>query len=459
MNENFNIHNYKHIHMIGIGGVSMSGIAEILAHFGFKVTGSDRTDSEIVQKLVEKGIPVQIGHDLINSKKANLVVYTAAVKADDPELVQARKFNVPTMERADFLGQITKLYKDTICVSGTHGKTTTTSMVSLCFLEAGLNPTIQVGAILKEIDGNNHIGSKDYFIIEACEYVESFLKFYPKSEIILNIDNDHLDYFKTFDNVKNAFVKYVKLIPEDGLLVINGDDKNCLALADFTKSKFVTYGIENKQVDFYAKNMVSDEDGFYQFDVYHNGEFYERFKLSIPGIHNVSNALACIALCDSYGISKEAMQKALLSFTGANRRFDYVGSYKDIKVYDDYAHHPTEIQSVYNSVKNKKHHENWIIFQSHTYSRTKNLLDEFAEVLANFDHVIITDIYAAREINQYGVSPEDLIAKIATHGKTAKYISKFEDIANYIRENAQANDIVLTVGAGTITQLGKFIVE
>ena len=174
--------------MIGIGGVSMSGIAEILAHFGFKVTGSDRTDSEIVQKLVEKGIPVQIGHDLINSKKANLVVYTAAVKADDPELVQARKFNVPTMERADFLGQITKLYKDTICVSGTHGKTTTTSMVSLCFLEAGLNPTIQVGAILKEIDGNNHIGSKDYFIIEACEYVESFLKFYPKSEIILNID-------------------------------------------------------------------------------------------------------------------------------------------------------------------------------------------------------------------------------------------------------------------------------
>ena len=217
--------------MIGIGGVSMSGIAEILAHFGFTVTGSDRSDSEIIRKLISKGISVQIGHDLNNSRKANLVVYTAAVKQDDPELVQAHKFNIPTMERADFLGQITKLYKDTICVSGTHGKTTTTSMVSLCFLKAGFNPTIQVGAILKQIDGNNYIGSKDYFIMEACEYVESFLKFYPKSEIILNIDNDHLDYFKTFDNIKNAFIKYVKLIPKDGLLVINGDDINCLDLA------------------------------------------------------------------------------------------------------------------------------------------------------------------------------------------------------------------------------------
>ena len=459
MNENFNIHDYKHIHMIGIGGVSMSGIAEILAHFGFTVTGSDRSDSEIIRKLISKGISVQIGHDLNNSRKANLVVYTAAVKQDDPELVQAHKFNIPTMERADFLGQITKLYKDTICVSGTHGKTTTTSMVSLCFLEAGFNPTIQVGAILKQIDGNNYIGSKDYFIMEACEYVESFLKFYPKSEIILNIDNDHLDYFKTFDNIKNAFIKYVKLIPKDGLLVINGDDINCLDLANVTKSKFVTYGLNNQQVDFYAKNLVSDEDGFYQFDVYHKGEFYERFKLSVPGIHNVSNALACIALCDGYGVPKEAMQKALLSFTGADRRFDYVGKYKNITVYDDYAHHPTEILSLYNSVKNKKHHENWIIFQSHTYSRTKNLLDDFAKVLANFDHIIITDIYAARETNQFGISPEDLVSKIATHGKNATYISKFEDIASYIRKNAKDNDIVLTVGAGTITQLGKLIVE
>ncbi len=459
MNENFNIHDYKHIHMIGIGGVSMSGIAEILAHFGFTVTGSDRSDSEIIRKLISKGISVQIGHDLNNSRKANLVVYTAAVKQDDPELVQAHKFNIPTMERADFLGQITKLYKDTICVSGTHGKTTTTSMVSLCFLKAGFNPTIQVGAILKQIDGNNYIGSKDYFIMEACEYVESFLKFYPKSEIILNIDNDHLDYFKTFDNIKNAFIKYVKLIPKDGLLVINGDDINCLDLANVTKSKFVTYGLNNQQVDFYAKNLVSDEDGFYQFDVYHNGEFYERFKLSVPGIHNVSNALACIALCDGYGVPKEAMQKALLSFTGADRRFDYVGKYKNITVYDDYAHHPTEILSLYNSVKNKKHHENWIIFQSHTYSRTKNLLDDFAKVLANFDHIIITDIYAARETNQFGISPEDLVSKIATHGKSATYISKFEDIASYIRKNAKDNDIVLTVGAGTITQLGKLIVE
>lgn len=459
LDQKFNIHQYKHIHMIGIGGVSMSGIAEILTHSGIKVTGSDISDSDAVEKLINLGIHVQIGHDLINSRNADLIVYTAAVKPDDPELVQAKRFNVPTMIRADFLGELTKLYKDTICISGTHGKTTTTSMVALCFIEAGLDPTIQVGATLKQIDGNYRIGKSNYFVIEACEYVESFLKFFPKSEIILNIDNDHLDYFKTFENIKNAFVKYVKLLPEDGLLVINGDDENCLDLSKHTKSKFITYGIKNTNVDFYAKNMVADSDGFYQFDVYNNNEFYDNIKLSIPGIHNVSNALSCIALCNSYGISKEAIKNALYKFTGADRRFDYVGSYNGVKIYDDYAHHPTEILSVANSVKNRSYNESWIIFQSHTYSRTKELLNEFAQVLQNFDHVIITDIYAARETNQFGITPQDLVDKINVQNNKATYIGPFEDIAKYIRENIKENDIVLTVGAGTITKLGKMIVE
>lgn len=459
MERNFNINNYKHIHMIGIGGVSMSGIAEILVHSGIKVTGSDASNSETIKKLRNLGVNVNIGHDLINSRNANLIVYTAAIKANDPELIQARNFNIPTMERADFLGEITKLYKDTICISGTHGKTTTTSMVSLCFLEANFDPTIQVGANLKQIDGNNHIGKSDYFIIEACEYVESFLKFFPKSEIILNIDNDHLDYFKNFENIKNAFIKYVKLLPEDGFLVLNGDDNNCLDLANHSKAKSITYGVTNTNVDFYAKNLICDDDGFYQFDAYKNGEFFERIKLSVPGTHNVSNALGCIALCDSYGISSEHIKNALYKFTGANRRFEYVGSYKNIKVFDDYAHHPTEIKTVANSIKNKKHNESWAIFQSHTYSRTQNLLNEFAEVLSEFDHVIITDIYAAREINTFGITPQDLVNKINAYGNKAIYISKFEDIANYIKENTKDNDIVLTVGAGTITQLGKLIVE
>ena len=459
MLENFNIKNYNHIHMIGIGGVSMSGIAEILFHKGYKVTGSDTSESEITNKLKEIGIPVVIGHDLENSKNADILVYTAAIKDTDPELLNAKENNVPTMERADFLGQITRMYKDTICISGTHGKTTTTSMVSLCFLEANLDPTIQVGAILKEIDGNNKIGKSDYFIIEACEYVESFLKFYPQSEIILNIDNDHLDYFKTFENIKNAFIKYVKLLPEDGFLVVNGDDKNCLDLKDFSKAKFITYGIENQNVDFYAKNLVADKKGFYQFDVYKHNEFYERIKLSIPGIHNVLNALACTALCDAYNISKEHIKNALFKFTGANRRFQYIGNYKNVKVFDDYAHHPTEIKSVANAIKNMCYNQSWIVFQSHTYSRTKNLLDDFAKVLSEFDNIIITDIYAARETNNLNVTPQSLVDKIAEYGKNSIYISKFEDIAKYLRNNVKDDDIILTVGAGTITNLGKMIVE
>jgi len=458
LNENFDIYKYKHIHMIGIGGISMSGIAEILHNSNFIVTGSDACHSEIIDKLIQTGIKVTIGHDFMNTRKANLVVYSAAIKQDDPELVEARKFRIPTIERGDFLGQITKLYKDTICVSGTHGKTTTTSMVSLCFLEAEKDPTIQVGAILKPINGNYKVGKSDYFIIEACEYVESFLKFFPKSEIILNIDNDHLDYFKTLENIKNSFIKYVKKLPDDGLLVVNGDDKNCLDLPQYTKATAITYGIENKNTDFYAKNLVCDAMGCYQFEVMKNNKFFEIFKLSVPGVHNILNALACIALCDKYGIEKEHIKNALFKFSGANRRFEYIGQYNGFDIYDDYAHHPTEITALAKAASNTKHNQTWAIFQSHTYSRTYELLDEFADSLKNFDNIIITDIYAARETNQSGIKPQDLVDKINEKSNNkAIYIGPFEEIAEYLRKNAKPNDLVLTVGAGTITNLGHLI--
>lgn len=410
--ENFNINKYKHIHMIGIGGISMSGIAEILANSNFYVTGSDSVKSEITDKLSQNGIKVVIGHDFINARKANLVVYSAAIKQNDPELVEAKRFGVPVIERGEFLGQITKLYKDTICISGTHGKTTTTSMVSLCFLEAQKDPTIQVGAILKPIGGNYRVGNSDFLIIEACEYVESFLKFFPKSEIILNIDNDHLDYFKTIENVKKAFIKYVKKIPNDGLLVVNFDDKNCMDLPSYTSANVLTYGIQNTNVNFYAKNFVCDSKGCFQFEVYKNNKYYDIFKLNIPGIHNISNALSCIALCDYYGISSKNIKNALFKFRGANRRFDYVGSLNGFDIYDDYAHHPTEILALAKAVKNTAHNTSWAVFQSHTYSRTKLLLDDFANALSNFDNIIITDIYAARETNQSGISPQDLVNKL-----------------------------------------------
>lgn len=460
INFNTNIDNlkkYKHIHMIGIGGISMSGIAEILHNWGIFVTGSDATRSKITDRLSSHGIFVSIGHETNLVKKADLVVYSAAIKEDDPELVEARSNNITAVERCDFVGYITRIYKDTIGISGTHGKTTTTSMVSLCFLEAGFDPTIQVGAILKQINGNNRVGNSDYFILEACEYVESFLKFSPKSTIVLNIDNDHLDYFKNLDNIKKAFEKYVALLPYDGLLVVNADDPNCLALRSATDAKIVTFGIENSKANFIARNITFDDRGFAKFDVYHNNSFYSEMKLSVPGIHNVLNALACIALCFEYGINKYDIKSALLKFTGANRRFELVGSYQNIDIYDDYAHHPSEILATANALKNKKYRQSWIVFQPHTYSRTKALLDDFAKVLTNFDNIIVTDIYAAREKNTYDISSEDLVDKIHALGKTAIYISSFDDIVKHIRERACPNDIILTVGAGTVTEIGRKI--
>lgn len=391
--------------------------------------------------------------------RADIVVYTAAIPKDDIELKKAESMHIPTVERADFLGIITKAFNNTICVSGTHGKSTTTSMLSVCFLEACKDPTIQVGAILKQINGNNRIGTSEYFILEACEYVESFLKFSPKTEIILNIDNDHLDYFKDMDHIISAFSKYAKLLPDDGLLVLNADDENCSKLSRFTTAKVVTYGIKNEHANFVARNINFDNNGFASFDAYYNNSFYKTFKLSVPGMHNVLNSLACIAVCHVYGLEKEDIKNGLLKFTGTHRRFEYVGSFNNVQIYDDYGHHPTEIEAVANALKNKKYNQSWIIFQPHTYSRTKLLLHDFAKALANFDNIIITDIYAAREKNTYGITARDLVNEIAKLGKKVYYINDFSQIVNFIRKNAISNDIILTQGAGTVTKIGPMILN
>ena len=450
---------YKNIHMIGIGGVSMSGIAAILKNFGFNITGSDATDSDALKALQEKGIKVTVGHNLEDVAKADVVVYSAAIKQEDPEMVEARRLNIETIERADFLGIITRCFQDTICISGTHGKTTTTSMISLCFVESLKDPSIQVGAFLKAIDGNYKVGNSEHFIIEACEYVESFLKFSPKAEVILNIDNDHLDYFKNLENIKNAFIKYVKLLPDNGILVVNGDDTNCLDLPQFTNAKCYTYGITNKKTDFFAVNIVFDNDGFAEFDVYNKDSFYDRIKLHVPGMHNVLNSLACIALCTAYGIDKESIKSALSKFTGASRRFEYKGKVNGASIYDDYGHHPTEIIATAKSLMNKKYNKSWVVFQPHTYSRTKSLLDDFAKALLNFDNIIVLDIYAAREKNTYGISSKDLADKICSIGKDAKYIPDFEACVKYLKENVQSGDIVMTLGAGTVTEIGPMLIK
>lgn len=326
-------------------------------------------------------------------------------------------------------------------------------------MEALQDPSIQVGAIIKELDGNYRVGNSENFIIEACEYVESFLKFSPRSEIILNIDNDHLDYYKNMENVKNAFIKYVKLLPEDGHLIINADDQNCLDLPIYSKAPAIKYGIENDDVDFSAQNLVFDENGFPEFDCYKYGEFFGHFKLSIPGRHNVLNALSCIALCDAYGISVDCINSALAKFTGADRRFQFKGMLNGAEVYDDYGHHPTEVTATGKALNNKKFNKSWVVFQPHTYSRTFNLLNEFAEALLCFDNIIITDIYAARETNTYNISSKDLVDAIIKLGKNAKYIPSLEDCASYLKDNVEKNDIVLTLGAGTVTNIGPMIID
>lgn len=450
---------YKHIHMIGIGGVSMSGIAEILKNWGFIVTGSDSSNSENTDKLIKNHISVTIGHNLSELEKSDLVVYSAAVKKDDIELVRAKQLNIPIIERGTFLGKLTKAFRNTICVSGTHGKTTTTSMISMCFLEACKDPTIQVGAYLNSIDGNYRVGNSEYFIIEACEYVESYLKLFPKTEVVLNIDNDHLDYFGTLENIVKSFGNYVRLLPDDGLLVINWDDNNCKTITKNTKAKVVTYGINNQNANFVARNIVFDANGFPTFDVYYNNNFYKTIRLSVPGNHNIMNALACIGVCNEYGISKEDIKNALHKYTGAHRRFEYKGSFNNVSVYDDYGHHPTEIVATANALKQKTYNESWVVFQPHTYSRTQNLLDDFAHSLLDFDHIIITDIYAARETNTYNISAKDLVTKITSLGKNAIYLSGFDDITKYLKEHTHSNDIVLTLGAGTVTNIGPMLVN
>ena len=454
-----NLKKYKNIHMIGIGGVSMSGIAAILKNWGFNVTGSDWVHSDTTDKLNKMGIKVNIGHNTEDVKKADVVVYSAAIKKDDPEMLEANKLNIPTIERADFLGEITRCFEDTICISGTHGKTTTTSMISNCFLEANTDPSIQVGAYLKQLDGNYRVGNSEHFIIEACEYVESFLKFSPKAEIILNVDNDHLDYFKTFENIKKAFIKYVKLLPDNGILVLNGDDKNCLDLQQYTKAEVITFSIKNPNCDFFANNITFNNDGFPSFDVWKKQKYYGKISLSVPGIHNVLNSLACIALCDKYKIDSNSIQHALKKFTGAHRRFEYKGIFKNARIYDDYGHHPTEILATANSLKNKKYNESWVVFQPHTYSRTKNLLDDFAKVLTEFDNIIVLDIYAARETNIYNISSKDLVNKIISLGKKAEYLPNFEECINYLNKNVHDNDIILTLGAGTVTEIGDLLLN
>ena len=451
---------YKNVFLIGIGGISMSGIAEILKTWGIKVSGSNNVESKTTKHLMDIGIDVKIGHDAKNIKNQDLIIYTAAISKDNPELLKAFEKGIPTVERADFVGELTRVFKESICISGTHGKSSTSGMISSCFMAANLDPTIQIGAQLNLINGNYRVGKSDYLILEACEYVDSFLKFSPASAIILNIDNDHLNYFKTLDNIKKSFTKFANLISEDGFLIVNADDKKCKDTYADCKCATYTYSIVDTNAHYYAKNIQYNMYGYPTFDIYYKDEFLMTVSLSVLGIHNISNALAAAALCHQYKMDLDSIQKGLKMYTGVGRRFEYLGTYKDnILVYDDYAHHPTEIETTFNSTKSIKHNESWAIFQSHTYSRTKEHFSEFGKVLSQFDNIIIAEIYGARESNKFNVSEEDIVDAIKEKNRNVKCILKYDDIVAYLKDNLKPNDLVVTIGAGPVNEVALKLLE
>lgn len=450
--------NIKTVHFIGIGGISMSGLAQILLTRGYKVQGSDIQYSSLIEKLEKNGAVVNIPHNAANVHGADLVIYTSAVKDDNPEIIEAKKLNIPLMDRATLLGEVMKEYSYRIAVAGCHGKTTSTSMISIIFKNAGLDPTILLGGELDSIGGNVRIGDGQYFITEACEYMENFLKFYPFYGVILNIDEDHLDYFKDIEHIKETFIKFVKLIPQEGCLAVCADNKNAMDVIPYAKCSIVTFGIDN-DADYMAKDIEFNDLGHPSFKVYKKGQCIGSCKLQIPGQHNILNALSAYAVSDFFGISSDVVSKSLMEFKGTHRRFDILGTVNNITVVDDYAHHPTEIKATLAAAKKFPHNKLWCIFQPHTYTRTKTLFKEFASSFKEADYVIITDIYAAREKDTGEIHSKDLVEEANRIKNNAIYMKEFHDIAEYVSKNAKAGDMVLTVGAGSITKLGPMILE
>lgn len=444
------LNKYQNIHFIGIGGVSMSSLAMLLKGNGKNVTGSDSTESKNTKALKDFGIPVFIGQKAENVGNADLIVYTAAISDNNPEMVYAKENNIPIIERAVLLGMLMLTYKHSVAVSGTHGKTTTTSMLSSIMLNGNYDPTILVGAHFKQINSNYKIGNSDYSVYEACEYVNSFHHFYPEVAIILNIDSDHLDFFKDLDAIKESFLKFTKNI-ENGYIVINGDDQNCEYIIKNASSPVITYGLNNSN-DCFAYN-IRFESGLPVFDVNYKGKIIKDIKLSVFGEHNIYNALATISVSMLYSFDETAIKNGLINFKGADRRFELKKTYNSAAIVDDYAHHPTEIKATICSAKSANFTKTTVIFQPHTYTRTKFLLDDFALELSKADQVILTDIFSAREINTVGANILDLRDKIPG----SIYISSFEDIANYIKANAKPNELYILMGAGNINSIADMI--
>lgn len=444
-----------HVHFIGIGGISMSGLAQVLLSRGFTVSGSDNIKSALTEELQAAGATVFIGQRAANiSEDIDLVVYTAAIHEDNPEFARCVELSLPMMSRACLLGQMMRNYKNAIAVSGTHGKTTTSSMASEILMAADLDPTLSIGGILKSINGNIRVGGSDYFLTEACEYTNSFLNFFPRIGIILNVEEDHLDFFKDIHEIRQSFHKFAKLLPADGVLFINHDIEERNLITEDLVCNVKTFGF-SEECDYFATDLESDEHGNYHFMFHAPKKEAYPILLKVVGKHNVCNALAALAMADYLNIPIETAASGLCSFTGTDRRFEFKGCLGGVTIIDDYAHHPTEITATLEAAKNYPHQHLWCVFQPHTYTRTNAFLNDFAKALSKAEHVILADIYAAREVNTIGISSKDLQKAIQELGGDCHYFPTFDEIENFLLENCIPGDLLITMGAGDVVKIGE----
>lgn len=447
----------KKVHFIGIGGISMSGLAAVLLNNGFKVSGSDSKESNITNSLKAKGAEIHIGHRRENIQDVDLVVYTAAIPQDNPEIVEAKNKNIHLMDRAEFLGHIMKGHKYNVAVAGTHGKTTTTSMITNITLKADLDPTILVGGEVDVIGGNYRIGNSEYFVTEACEYKESFLRFFPYIGIILNIDADHLDYYRDLNHITETFKKFSKLIPKDGYLIGYNEDSNVAKILEEADCNVLSYGFSNANVT--AKNIEYNNMGCASFTVCKDGDELFNLKLNMPGKHNVLNALSSVCVGLIFGLSYDDITEGLAECRGAHKRFEYKGEANGVTVIDDYAHHPVEIKATLNTAKKIPHGKTFCVFQPHTYTRTKTLFDDFTTAFNDTDELVLMDIYAAREKDTGLVSSDELGDAIRATGVKCTNVHSHDEAVKYIKQHIKSGDMLLTVGAGDVVIVGEKFLE
>ena len=447
-------YNFNHIYFIGIGGISMSALAEIMLEEGIRVSGSDRSSSHIIKKLQASGATIHIGHDSKNiGTDIDLVVYTSAIPESNPELLKARELNIKIMGRTEFLGAVMENYNHAICVSGTHGKTTTTGMLASVLIETDLAPTIFLGGEMDSMGGNLLHGSCELLLTEACEYKRNFLNLNPSMEIILNIEEDHLDYYKDLKDIESAFSEYAEKLPQNGYLIVNEAHRN---LFEKLECKVITFGLENN-ADYYAQNIKLTPKPSYT--LMKGEESIAQISLKVFGEHNILNSLAACAAALSLGIKPETVAGGLSDFKGTHRRYEYKGSINGAAVIDDYAHHPSEMRATLKTARSYTQGKIITVFQPHTYTRTIKLLDGFAQALSMSDEAILLDIYAARETNTGEVHSKDIVDKMKSYSKEAIYAKSFSDACSIVKSIAKKGDTIITMGAGNVNEIADLLLE